>query len=169
MSDPLVNTSQIRINTLALGARLPTIFNLREAVIMGGLMSYGPNIPDLFQRTADFVDKILRGAKPADMPVEQPIKFDLIVNLNTERALGLSVPPRVLARADEVIDETARGHHANRAAAAWPLVARGQQPAMPVVGFLRSASLADATHLVSAFRQGLKEAGFVEDGLPSGR
>ena len=88
-SDPLVTTNRIRINTLALGARLPTMYSVREFVEAGGLMSYGPNFPDLFRRAADFVDKILRGAKPADIPVEQPTKFDLVINLTTAKALGL--------------------------------------------------------------------------------
>ena len=103
-ADPLVNTNRIRINTLALGARLPTMYGFREYVEAGGLMSYGPNLPDLFRRAADFVDKILRGAKPADIPVEQPTKFDLVINLTTAKALGLDVPPTLLARADEVIE-----------------------------------------------------------------
>jgi putative ABC transport system substrate-binding protein len=102
--DPLLFTNRIRINTLALGARLPTIFNFREHVEAGGLMSYGANFPDLYRRAADFVDKILRGAKPADIPVEQPTKFDLVINLTTARGLGLTVPPTLLARADEVIE-----------------------------------------------------------------
>jgi putative tryptophan/tyrosine transport system substrate-binding protein len=103
-NDPLVNTNRIRINTLANTARLPTIFGFRELVEAGGLMSYGPNLPDLFRRAADLVDKILRGAKPADIPVEQPIKFDLVINLTTAKALGLEIPPSLLARADEVIE-----------------------------------------------------------------
>jgi putative tryptophan/tyrosine transport system substrate-binding protein len=103
-SDPLVNTNRDRINTLAQSARLPTMYGLREYVEAGGLVSYGPNIPDLFRRAGDFVDKILRGAKPADLPVEQPTKFDLIVNLKTAKALGLDVPATLLARADEVIE-----------------------------------------------------------------
>ena len=103
-ADPLVNTNRIRINTLALGARLPTMHGAREYVEAGGLMSYGPNFPDLFRRAADYVDKILRGAKPADLPVEQPTKFDLVINLTTAKALGLDVPPTLLARADEVIE-----------------------------------------------------------------
>jgi putative ABC transport system substrate-binding protein len=89
---------------LALGVRLPTIHGFREFVEAGGLMSYGPNFPHLHRRAADYVDKILRGAKPADLPVEQPTKFDLIVNLTTAKALGLDVPPALLARADEVIE-----------------------------------------------------------------
>ena len=103
-SDPLVATNRVRIITLALAARLPTSFVRREYIEAGGLMAYGPNFLDLNRRAADFVDKILRGAKPADIPVEQPTKFDLIINLTTAKALGLTVPPTLLARADEVIE-----------------------------------------------------------------
>jgi putative ABC transport system substrate-binding protein len=103
-ADPLVNTHRIRVNTLALAARLPTMHGLREYVEAGGLMSYGPNVPDLFRRAADYVDKILRGTKPGDIPVEQPTKFDFVINLTTAKALGLEVPPSLLARADEVIE-----------------------------------------------------------------
>jgi putative ABC transport system substrate-binding protein len=104
IGDALVNTNRIRILTLALAARLPTVYGLREYVDAGGLMSYGPNFSDLFRRAAELVDKILRGAKPAEIPVEQPTKFDLIINLTTAKALGLDVPPALLARADEVIE-----------------------------------------------------------------
>jgi putative ABC transport system substrate-binding protein len=103
-SDPLLNTNRLRINILAVGARLPTMHGIRDYVEAGGLMSYGANFPDLFRRAGDYVDKILRGAKPADIPVEQPIKFDLAVNLITAKALGLELPPTLLARADEVIE-----------------------------------------------------------------
>jgi putative ABC transport system substrate-binding protein len=103
-TDPLVNTHRIRVNTLALAARLPTMHFYREYVEAGGLMSYGPNLPDLLRRAADYVDKILRGAKPGDIPVEQPTKFDLIINLTTAKALGLEIPPTLLARADDVIE-----------------------------------------------------------------
>jgi len=103
-ADPLVNANRVRINTLALGLRLPTMHGYREYVEAGGLISYGPNIPNLFQRAAEFVDKILRGAKPADLPVEQPTKFDLIFNLTTAQALGLTIPESFLVRADEVIE-----------------------------------------------------------------
>jgi ABC-type uncharacterized transport system substrate-binding protein len=103
-SDPFVTTQRVRINTLAVSARLPTMHAFREHVQAGGLMSYGPNFPDLFRRSADFVDKILRGAKPADIPVEQPTKFDLVVNLITAKALGIEIPPTLLVRADEVIE-----------------------------------------------------------------
>jgi putative tryptophan/tyrosine transport system substrate-binding protein len=103
-NDPLVTTNRIRINTLASGMGLPTMYNVREFVEAGGLMSYGPDFLVLFRHAADFADKILRGAKPADIPVEQPTKFDLIVNLKTAKALGLTVPDKLLALADEVIE-----------------------------------------------------------------
>jgi ABC-type uncharacterized transport system substrate-binding protein len=104
VGDLLVNTNRARIRTLAMGARLPAIYNAKEHVEAGGLMSYGPNYPDLYRRAAEYVDKILRGAKPGDIPVEQPTKFDLVINLTTAKALGLTVPPLLLARADEVIE-----------------------------------------------------------------
>jgi putative tryptophan/tyrosine transport system substrate-binding protein len=103
-TDPLVLTNRVRINTLALGVRLPTVYGSREYIEAGGLMSYGPNYSDLFRRAADFVDKILRGAKPTNLPVEQPTKFDLVINLTTAKALGIEMPPTLLARADEVIE-----------------------------------------------------------------
>ncbi|MGB8606756.1 ABC transporter substrate-binding protein [Bradyrhizobium sp.] len=103
-SDPLIFSRRIQINALAQGERLPTIYGNREYVDAGALMSYGPNWADLFRHAAGQVDKILRGAKPADIPVEQPTKFDLIVNMKTAKALGLDVPPTLLARADEVIE-----------------------------------------------------------------
>lgn len=103
-TDPLVFTNRIRINTLAQALRLPTIYGSREYVEAGALMSYGPNFPDLFRRAAEYVDKILRGTKPADIPVEQPTKFDLIINLKTAKAIGLQVPGSFLIRADEVIE-----------------------------------------------------------------
>jgi ABC-type uncharacterized transport system substrate-binding protein len=103
-NDPLVNTNRIRINTSALGARLPTSYNWRENVEAGGLLSYGANYPDTFRRAAELTDKVLRGAKPADIPVEQPTKFDLTINLTTAKALGLDIPATLLARADEVIE-----------------------------------------------------------------
>jgi putative tryptophan/tyrosine transport system substrate-binding protein len=102
--DGLVNTNRIRINTSALGARLPTMHGARDYVEAGGLMSYGANYADLFRRSADYVDKILHGAKPGDIPVELPTKFDLIINVTTAKTLGLEVPPTLLARADEVIE-----------------------------------------------------------------
>jgi putative ABC transport system substrate-binding protein len=104
LTDPLVAVNQIEINTLALDARLPTMHALREYVVSGGLISYGANFPDLFRRAGDYVDKILRGAKPADLPVEQPTKFDLIVSMKTAKALGLTLPATLLAGADEVIE-----------------------------------------------------------------
>jgi ABC-type uncharacterized transport system substrate-binding protein len=104
VSEPLIASNRVRMNTLALGARLPTLYGLREYVEAGGLMSYGPNTPDLFRRSAEIVDKILRGAKPGEIPVEQPTKFDLVINLTTAKTLGLEIPPTMLARADEVIE-----------------------------------------------------------------
>jgi hypothetical protein len=103
-TDPLLNTDRTRIAALAIEARLPTMCGFRELVEAGGLASYGPSIPDLFRRAADYVDKILRGAKPADLPVEQPTKFALSVNLATAKALGLRIPESFLVRADEVIE-----------------------------------------------------------------
>jgi putative tryptophan/tyrosine transport system substrate-binding protein len=101
---PLMTTNRVRINTLALAARLPTMHALREYVEAGGLMSYGASLPDLWRHAGEYVDKILRRAKPADMPVEQPTKFDLVINLTTAKALGLAIPESFLLRADEVIE-----------------------------------------------------------------
>ena len=103
-TDSLVYTNWSRINSLVLDARLPTMNGAREYVDLGGLISYGPNFLTLWRRAAELVDKILRGAKPGDLPVEQPTKFDLVINLTSARALGLEVPPMLLARADEVIE-----------------------------------------------------------------
>jgi putative tryptophan/tyrosine transport system substrate-binding protein len=103
-TEPLVLTNRVRINTMALGARLATIYSGREYVESAGLMSYGPNRPDLFRRAGDIADKILRGAKAADIPVEQPTKFDLVINLTTAKALRLTIPESFLLRADEVIE-----------------------------------------------------------------
>ena len=102
--DPLVNANRVRIGILALGLRLPTMFGFREYVDPAGLMSYGPHIPDLFRRAGEFVDKILRGARAGDLPVEQPTKFEPVVNLTVAKALGLKLPESFLLRADEVIE-----------------------------------------------------------------
>jgi putative ABC transport system substrate-binding protein len=102
-SAPIFTNNRIRIQTLAMGERLPTIYGFREYVEAGGLMSYGPNFPDLLRRAAEMVDKILHGTKPGDIPVEQPTKFDLVINLTTAKALGLTIPETLLATADEVI------------------------------------------------------------------
>ena len=104
VGDALTATNRVRINILALAARLPTMHFVKVYVEAGGLMSYGPNFPDLFRRAAEYVDKILRGAKPGELPVEQPTKFELVVNLKTAKALGLTIPESFLLRADEVIE-----------------------------------------------------------------
>jgi putative ABC transport system substrate-binding protein len=100
----LVNANSGRINTLALGARLPTMHAVRSFVGAGGLLSYGADYTDLFRRSAEYVDKILHGAKPADLPVEQPTKFELVIDLTTAKALRLKIPDAFLLRADEVIE-----------------------------------------------------------------
>ena len=104
IGDTIMNSYRVRVSTLAINARLPTVCVAREYVEAGALISYGTNIPHLFRRAAEIVDKILRGTKPGDIPVEQPTKFDLVINLTTAKALGLTVPPSLLARADEVIE-----------------------------------------------------------------
>jgi putative ABC transport system substrate-binding protein len=104
VGEPLTFTYRIRISTLALAARLPTTYSTREYVEVGGLMSYGPNFPALFRRAADYAHKILLGAKPSDLPIEQPTRYDLVVNLTTAKALGLAIPESFLVRADEVIE-----------------------------------------------------------------
>lgn len=104
LSEPLTNANKVQILQVITEERIPTIFGFREFADAGGLMSYGANFPDLFSRAAEVADKILRGAKPADMPVEQPVKFDLIVNLKAARAIGLTIPESFLLRADEVIE-----------------------------------------------------------------
>src|SRR5262249_48697459 len=95
-TEPLVSTNRIRISTLALAARLPTVYGQRDYIETGGLISYGANYADLYRRAADHVDKILRGTKPADIPVEQPTRFELVVNLVTAKALGLTIPETFL-------------------------------------------------------------------------
>jgi putative ABC transport system substrate-binding protein len=101
---PMMNTNRVSLSTLANSARLPTMHSQRSYVEAGGLMSYGPNIVHMFRRSAEYVDKILRGASPGDLPVEQPSQFNLIINLVTAKALGLTIPPTLLARVDEIIE-----------------------------------------------------------------
>ena len=103
-ANPLVSSNVVLINTLALAARLPTMHGTKEYLVEGGLLSYGPDNADLFRRAAGYVDKILRGAKPSDLPVEQPTKFELIINLKAAKALGLEIPSKLLFTADEVIE-----------------------------------------------------------------
>ena len=104
MNEPLVIGQRARINALALAASLPTVYAFREFADSGGLMSYGPHFPDMFRRAAEYVDKILRGASPANLPVQQPTQFELVINLKTAKSLGLALPPALLARADDVIE-----------------------------------------------------------------
>jgi putative ABC transport system substrate-binding protein len=103
-SSPLFYAHRARLVEFAAKRRLPTIYHQRGFVVGGGFMSYGPDFRDLFRRSATYVDKILRGAKPADLPVQQPTKFELVLNIKTAKALGLTIPPMLLARADEVIE-----------------------------------------------------------------
>ena len=104
LTTPVFGSERRRLVDLAAKNRLPTVFPFREYVDAGGLMSYGPSLADMFRRAATYVDKILKGAKPADLPVEQPTKFELVINLKTARALGLTIPQSVLVRANQVIE-----------------------------------------------------------------
>jgi putative tryptophan/tyrosine transport system substrate-binding protein len=99
----MLNSHRTRLADLAARSRLPAAYGVRESVEAGGLMSYGPSFLDFYRRSAAYVDKILKGAKPADLPVEQPMKFELVLNLKTAEALGLTIPPLILFQADEVI------------------------------------------------------------------
>jgi putative tryptophan/tyrosine transport system substrate-binding protein len=104
LTDPIMIVNQVQINSLALDARLPTLHGVRTYVESGGLISYGASFSDLFRRAGDYVDRILRGTKPAEMPIEQPTKFELVINLKTAKSLGLSVPPILITSADELIE-----------------------------------------------------------------
>jgi putative ABC transport system substrate-binding protein len=104
LSDAMLSSHRTRLADLAVRSRLPSAYAVRESVEAGGLMSYGPSFLDLYRRSAADVDKILKGAKPADLPVEQPTKFELVINLKTAKALGLTIPPSLLQRADQVIE-----------------------------------------------------------------
>ena len=104
MTDPMLTAQRERIVDLAAKHRLPGIFYSRESAEAGGLLSYAANITDLYRRLATYVDKIIKGAKPGDLPIEQPMKFELVVNLKTAKALGLTIPPSILLQADQVIE-----------------------------------------------------------------
>ena len=105
MATPLFDAERRRLVDLAAKNRLPTVYSTRSYVEAGGLMSYGPDIADLFRRAATYVDKILKGARPSDLPVEQPTKFELVINLKTAKALALTIPPSLLVRGDQVIEK----------------------------------------------------------------
>jgi putative ABC transport system substrate-binding protein len=104
LSDSMFNSHRTRLADLAARSRLPAAYGVRESVEAGGLMSYGPSFLDLYRRSAAYVDKILKGAKPADLPVDQPNEFELVINLKTAKALGLTLPPSLLRRADQIIE-----------------------------------------------------------------
>jgi putative ABC transport system substrate-binding protein len=104
VGDPMFNQHRTRLAELAAKRRLPAVYELKDQAEAGGLMAYGPNTPDIYRRAATYVDKILKGAKPADLPIEQPTKFELVINLRTAKALGLTIPPSLLQRADQVIE-----------------------------------------------------------------
>jgi putative ABC transport system substrate-binding protein len=104
LSDVIFNSHRARLADRAAKSRLPAAYGVRESVEAGGLMSYGPSFVDFYRRSAAYVDKILKGAKPGDLPVEQPTKFELVINLKAAKALGLEVPPLLIAQADELIE-----------------------------------------------------------------
>ena len=105
LPDPLFTNQRRRLAAFALEKRQPTVYAYRELPEAGGLLSYGPNLRAMFRHAAVYVDKILKGAKPADLPIERPTKFEFVINLKTAKALGLTIPPSLLARADQVIDQ----------------------------------------------------------------
>jgi ABC-type uncharacterized transport system substrate-binding protein len=160
VEEPIFFAHGTALLDLASKARLPTMHELRRWPEHGALMSYGRDLHDLFYRSASYVDRILKGAKPADLPVEQPTKFELVLNFRTAKALGISVPDTLLARADEVITLV------GSVSLAWPLVARAQQPERTHrIGILSPgrSELPDPTlNMLNSFLQGLHKLGYTE-------
>ena len=162
--DVMFSVHRARLAELAIKHRLPTMYTNRPHVEAGGLMCYAPNFFDLWRRAATYVDKILKGAKPGDLPVEQPTKFELVINLKTAKALGLTIPPALLARADEVIRMNRRDFVAllGGTAVGWPVATNAQQAAKVArIGWL-AGSLGGSPHVGEAFLQGLRDLGYVE-------
>ncbi|HEV2054419.1 MAG TPA: ABC transporter substrate-binding protein, partial [Methylomirabilota bacterium] len=162
LPSPMFFNERRHLVDLAAKNRLPAVYASRDYVDAGGLMAYGPNFADMFRRAATYVDKILKGAKPADLPVEQPTKFELVINLKAAKALGLTIPQSVLGRADEVIDRRRFLTGTGAVLLVAPVAAEAQQAAKVArIGYL-AGNVSASPHLNEAFRQGLRDLGYVE-------